>query len=150
MVEWNNVSGGGDGSPDWTMLHREYLRRGRGLGGRDGTQKVGVDGGGFVEGMHLKKLAGQRYASLDHPGDAFTHIFSQVGRALRESDPSSPLGSTAVQRLLAVGESQSAGCLVTYINALDGLAVGIRRVPRAQPWAGAGATEVGDPPRTRR
>ncbi len=122
VVEWNNVSGGGDGSPDWTMLHREIVRH-RWIWVGVTAQKVGVDGGGFVEGLHLKKLAPERYASLVHPGDAFSYdIFSQVGRALRESDPASPLGSLAAERLLAVGESQSAGCLVTYINALDGLA----------------------------
>jgi hypothetical protein len=119
VVEWNNVSGGADASPEWTMLHREIIREGWAWVGVT-AQKVGVDGGGFVEGEHLKKLSLSRYASLEHPGDAFSYdIFSQVGRALLDSEATSPLGGLRTERLIAVGDSQSASCLVTYVNAID-------------------------------
>ncbi|WP_370655442.1 alpha/beta hydrolase domain-containing protein [Candidatus Binatus sp.] len=44
IVEWNNVSGGIDASPDWTLLHRHIVRRGHAWVGVT-AQKVGVDGG---------------------------------------------------------------------------------------------------------
>jgi hypothetical protein len=119
VVEWNNVSGGADGNPEWTMLHREIIRRGWVWVGVT-AQRVGVDGGGFVDGEHLKKLAPSRYSSLVHPGDAFSYdIFTQVGRSLLDSEDCSPFGGLRAQRLIAVGDSQSASCLVTYVNAID-------------------------------
>ena len=55
-----------------------------------------------------------RYAELHHPGDAFAYsIFSQAGAAVREA--------LVPEHLVAVGESQSAFFLTTYINAVDTL-----------------------------
>ena len=54
VVEWNNVSGGVDASPDWTLLHRQLIRAGHAFVGV-AAQKAGIDGGGLVEGPHLKK-----------------------------------------------------------------------------------------------
>src|SRR6266853_1207629 len=41
VVEWLNVSGGGDGAADWIGLHREILRNGYAYVGVS-AQKVGV------------------------------------------------------------------------------------------------------------
>jgi hypothetical protein len=120
-VEWHNVSAGADGGPDWSLLHRDLVARGHAWVGVS-AQKAGVDGGGMVEGMHLKKLDPDRYGQLHHPGDAWSFdIFSQVGAALRASGERSALGGLVPDRLLALGESQSAAFLVTYINAVDPL-----------------------------
>jgi hypothetical protein len=120
IVEWNNVSGGVDASPDWTLLHRELIRAGHAWMGVT-AQKAGIDGGGFIEGPHLKKAFPERYGGLNHPGDAWSYdIFSQAGAALRR--PTGLLGSLNASRLIAVGESQSAMFLVSYINAVDPLA----------------------------
>jgi Alpha/beta hydrolase domain len=120
IVEWNNVSGGVDASPDWTLLHRELIRAGHAWMGVT-AQKAGVDGGGFVEGPHLKKAYPERYGVLSHPGDAWSYdIFSQASAALRRH--TGLLGSLKPSRLIAVGESQSAAFLVSYINAVDPLA----------------------------
>ncbi len=119
VVEWLNVSGGLDVGPDWSLLHRHLIRRGHAWVGVS-AQKVGIDGGGFVEGLHLKKAFPDRYDVLSHPGDAWSFdMFTQAGRALRAGDSSGPLGSLVPLRVLAAGESQSAACLVTYINAVD-------------------------------
>jgi hypothetical protein len=118
-VEWNNVSGGVDASPDWTLLHRQLIRAGHAFVGV-AAQKAGIDGGGMVEGPHLKKTHPDRYAILNHPGDAWSFdIYSQAGAALRQ--PGGPLGPLAAKQLIAVGESQSAMFLVSYINAVDPL-----------------------------
>ena len=118
MVEWLNVSGGGDGSPDWFFLHRHLMRTGAAWVGVS-AQKAGIDGGGFFDsGMHLKAVAPERYGSLSHPGDAFAYdMYTQAGAAVRSS--TGPLAGIAVETVLAVGESQSAVFLVTYVNAFD-------------------------------
>jgi hypothetical protein len=117
-VEWHNVSAGMDVAPDWSLLQRELTGRGHIWVGVS-AQQAGIDGGGMVEGMHLKLLAPDRYGVLRHPGDAWSFdIFSQVGALLR-SPSAAALGVTAPARLIALGESQSAFFLVTYINAID-------------------------------
>lgn len=122
VVEWLNVSGGGDGSPEWFYLHRHLLREGAAWVGVS-AQKAGIDGGGLLRsGQHLKAVAPERYGDLVHPGDAWSYdIFSQAGRALL-GRRGGPMGDLGVERLLAVGESQSAVCLVTYVNAVDPVA----------------------------
>jgi hypothetical protein len=119
VVEWHNVSAGMDAAPDWGFFHRHLAAAGHAWVGVS-AQKVGIDGGGFVEGFHLKLLAPDRYADLEHPGDPWSFdIFTQVATLLRESRAEGPLGGLEVTQLLAAGESQSAACLVTYINAVD-------------------------------
>ncbi len=119
VVEWHNVSGGVDAAPDWGFLHRHLAAQGHAWVGVS-AQKVGIDGGGFVESVHLKVLAPERYAELDHPGDAWSFdIFSQVAALLRVPGDENPLGGLVAEQLIAAGESQSAACLVTYINAID-------------------------------
>ena len=119
VVEWHNVSGGIDAAPDWGFFHRHLTAHGHAWVGVS-AQKVGIDGGGFVEGIHLKVLAPDRYAELEHPGDAWSFdLFSQVGALLRLPPGENPLRGLIAERLLAAGESQSAACLVTYVNAID-------------------------------
>ena len=118
VVEWMNVSGGVDAAPDLLFLRRHLVREGAAWVGVS-AQKAGIDGGGIVPGMPLKQVNAARYASLAHPGDGFAFdIYSAVGRALRTRG-SGPLGPLETQRLIAIGESQSAGFLVTYANAVD-------------------------------
>lgn len=119
FVEWLNVSGGIDAPPGWLFAHRHLMRRGSVWVGVS-AQKAGIDGGGLVPGMPLKQADPERYASLLHPGDAFAYdVFAQVARALRER--SGPLPDLAVRHVIALGESQSAGFLVTYVNGVDPL-----------------------------
>ena len=122
VVEWNNVSAGIDASPDWILLHRHLARQGHVWVGVT-AQRAGVEGGGITEGLHLKVLDPERYGGLEHPGDAWSFdMFTQAGRLLRLPAGEGPLGDLRPDRVLALGESQSAACLVTYINAVDPLA----------------------------
>src|SRR5580692_11006978 len=119
VVEWHNVSAGIDAAPDWGFFHRHLTAQGHAWVGVS-AQKVGIDGGGFVEGIHLKLLAPERYRDLEHPGDAWSFdIFTQVGALLQLPADENPLVGLAPTQILAAGESQSAACLVTYINAVD-------------------------------
>jgi Alpha/beta hydrolase domain len=119
VVEWHNVSAGIDAAPDWAFFHRYLAAAGHAWVGVS-AQKVGIDGGGFVEGIHLKLLAPERYGELAHPGDAWSFdIFTQVASLLGVPGEGNPLGGLVPERLIAAGESQSAACLVTYVNAID-------------------------------
>ncbi|MBM4361431.1 MAG: hypothetical protein FJ104_02030 [Deltaproteobacteria bacterium] len=122
VVEWLNVSGGLDAAPDWTFLHTELIRKGHVWVGVS-AQRVGVEGGGglvAIPGLPDTSLKGYdpaRYGTLSHPGDSYSYdIYTQVGRLLRSKD--APLGGLTPAHLLAIGESQSAFRMVTYVNAL--------------------------------
>jgi hypothetical protein len=110
-VEWLNVSGLLDAAPDWNYVHNELIREGHAWVGVS-AQLVGV--------TDTKAKDPVRYASLSHPGDSYSYdIFSQAGQAVW-ADPAT-LGGTAAEHVIAVGESQSASRLVTYVNAVHPL-----------------------------
>jgi hypothetical protein len=116
VVEWLNVSGGADASPDWIHMHDELIRQ--------GYAWVGVSA--QAVGLNALKVAPMgdpaRYASLVHPGDSYSYdMYSQAGRAVRD-DARTVLGGLRPRHVIAVGESQSAGRLVTYIDAAHPLA----------------------------
>ena len=124
LVEWLNVSGGIDAPALWMMAHREILRAGYAYVAVS-AQRVGVEGGVSLldVDMSLKSQDPTRYAPLRHPGDAFSYdIFSQMGGLIRNAEHKSVLRGLGVQHVIAVGESQSAMFLTTYINAVDPLA----------------------------
>jgi hypothetical protein len=116
-IEWLNVSGGLDASPDWTHGHLEIARQGAAYVGVS-AQSRGID--------QLKSATGPpvpgdpaRYAPLSHPGDSYSYdMFSQAGQAVRDGKL---LGDLRGRRFIAAGESQSAGRLVTYVNAVHPL-----------------------------
>ena len=119
IVEWLNVSGGIDAPAVWFMAHREIARDGYAYVAVS-AQLVGVEGGASLVGadMSLKAQNPDRYASLSHPGDAFAYdIFSQAGSLVRNG----LLGRLDPKAVLAVGESQSAAYLTTYVNDVDPL-----------------------------
>jgi hypothetical protein len=123
VVEWLNVSGGLDAAPDWTMAHVELIRRGWAWVGVS-AQSVGVVGGGGAVGaaFALKVNDPVRYGPLVHPGDSFSYdMFSQAGAAVH-TQFDTLLGGTEPERVLAMGESQSAFRLTTYVNAVAPLA----------------------------
>ncbi len=130
VVEWFNVSSGLEAAPDWTMTHTELIRKGYAWVGVS-AQYVGVEGGeGLVSipgmgGLNLKSYDPARYGSLNHPGDSFSYdIFSQAGQAVRNPAGVDPMDGLTPETLIAIGESQSASRLMTYVNAIDPL-VGI-------------------------
>ena len=83
------------------------------------AQKIGIDG--FPQDPNgLKAWDPERYGSLVHPGDLYSYsIFTQVAQAVapeRDKNALDPMGGLDVERLIAVGASQSAMRLRTYIN----------------------------------
>ncbi len=129
VVEWLNVTAGIDAPAAWLNSHVQMVRA--------GTAYVGVDaqaGGINGESGSIATAAGAggirqsdpaRYGSLQHPGDSYSYsIYQQAGRALHTSG-SQLLGGLHPKRVLALGESQSAFRLATYIDALQPLSPGI-------------------------
>ncbi|WP_273733494.1 alpha/beta hydrolase domain-containing protein [Mycolicibacterium septicum] len=117
LVEWLNVSGGIDAPAVWFMAHREIARAGYTYVAVS-VQQVGIEGGTSLVGaeMSLKAQDPQRYRELHHPGDPFAYdIFTQIGRLIREG----AVDGLRPETVLAVGESQSAAFLTTYLNAVD-------------------------------
>jgi hypothetical protein len=108
VVEWLNVSGGVDAGPDWVMTHTELVR--------DGFAWIGVSA--QANGLNATKSSDpDRYATLSHPGDGYSYdMYSQAGRAIRSN--TKILDGLKAKTLLAAGESQSAGRMVTYLDAV--------------------------------
>ena len=124
IVEWLNVSAGLDAAPDWTFTHPMLKREGFAWVGVS-AQLAGVSGTGGPIGLDLslKSVNPVRYAPLVHPGDSFSYdMFSQVAQAIRHPVGLAPLGNLKPRRVIAIGESQSAFRLVTYVDAIHPLA----------------------------
>ena len=131
VVEWLNVSGGLDASPDWTYTADEIIRSGAAWVGVS-AQQIGIEGGTVAvmtpvsalggAGLGIRKIDPARYDSLHHPGDAYSYdIFTQVARALRTPGKVDALGKLSPKYLLADGESQSAFMLTTYADGVQPL-----------------------------
>jgi hypothetical protein len=125
FVEWLNVSGGADADPDFDYAHVELLRSGWAYVGIS-AQSVGIMGGGFSLGgsaaVPLVKWNSARYGSLMHPGDDYSYdIYSQAARFVRHppSGGPNPMGNLTATKFVATGESQSAGRMVTYTDAIQ-------------------------------
>jgi hypothetical protein len=122
IVEWLNVTSGFDIPPSWGSGHVEMYRSGHIWIGVS-AQIVGIEGReGSLAPFHLKAVNPARYGSLEHPGDSFSYdIFSQVVPILEGRSNRDVLAGMVPDRIAAYGESQSAGRLVTYINAVQPL-----------------------------
>ena len=121
VVEWLNVSAGFDSPPDWLQAHTELIRSGFAWVGVS-AQKVGVEAllDGSACAINPLCSNGDRYddLGLSHPGDFYSYdIFSQVAQAIRNSGTTSLLGNLQAQHLIAAGQSQAAGRMLTYVNA---------------------------------
>jgi hypothetical protein len=126
FVEWFNVTPGFDLAADWVSAHAQLIDAGAAYVGVS-VQSVGVEGGqqapaGGPSGP-LKVSDPERYGTLLHPGDAYSYdILSQAGLAAEGQTKLNPLGNLKPKRVIAMGWSQSALGLVTYVNAVHPLA----------------------------
>ena len=131
VVEWLNVSGGLDAGPDFTYTHNELIPSGYAWVGVS-AQRIGIEGGPVAvpikaaedagAGKGLRTIDPARYSELHHPGDAFSYdMYTQVARAIRAPNASGLLGKLTPQRVLAIGESQSAFALTTYVDGVQPL-----------------------------
>lgn len=155
VVEWLDVSENTDTDVDFGYMHAELLQGYAWVG--VSAQAAGVNStGGSPLGpavVGLKAWDPLRYGPLHHPGDAYSYdIFSQAGAVLRSPRGADPLAGLAVERLLAVGQSQSGMRMLTYVNAIhpssrvfDGLFVHGRAGFAAPLGAGTGVPALDGP-----
>jgi hypothetical protein len=127
LVEWDNVTNLFDAENFWFFGWEHIMRAGYVWVGVS-TQTIGV--------AALKKWSPQRYGALDAgkivattafsrgpDRDAMSYdIFSQAGQALRHPGDVDMLHGLMPKVFLAVGESQSAARLATYVNSVHPLA----------------------------
>lgn len=119
FVEWLNVTAGLDIAPVWSFAKVELMRSGAIWVGVS-AQRVGIEGGGnpLGETRVLKVADPVRYGTLLHPGDNYSYdMFSQAGATVWRNADLLFDGLTP-ERVIAMGESQSAFRMVTYINAV--------------------------------
>jgi Alpha/beta hydrolase domain len=120
LVEWLNVTNGFDADNTWFFSWEHILKEGYAWVGVS-AQEVGV--------ARLQTWNPTRYGSLDVTqggtitGDDLSYdIFSQAGQAVRSPMGVDPLGGLKARHVIAIGESQSAFRLATYINSVNPLA----------------------------
>jgi hypothetical protein len=120
LVEWLNVTNSFDAENVWFFAWEHMLRAGYIWVGVS-AQQVGVTA--------LKKFSSTRYGSVDvnHGGtvsnDALSYdIFSQAGQAIKNPSGGDMLGGLKPRHVIAIGESQSAQRLSTYVNSIHPLA----------------------------
>jgi hypothetical protein len=127
FVEWLNVTAGVDGDPEFGLTHPELLGHGSAYVGVS-AQRAGIEGGGVlpvpgVEVQALKQWDPERYGDLSHPGDPYSYdIFSQAAQAVRRPGDVDVLGGLTARHVIAIGESQSAARMVTYVDAVQPVA----------------------------
>jgi alpha/beta hydrolase family protein len=120
LVEWLNVTNGFDADNQWFFSWEHILAAGYAWVGVS-AQQVGV--------ARLQTWNPTRYGALNVndggtiTGDALSYdIFSQAAQAIRHPVGVDPLGGLKVRRIIAIGESQSASRLATYVNSINPLA----------------------------
>jgi Alpha/beta hydrolase domain len=127
FVEWLNVTAGVDGDPDFGLTHPELLEHGSAYVGVS-AQRAGIEGGGVlpipgVEVQALRQWDPERYGDLTHPGDPYSYdIFSQAAQAVRRPGDVDVLDGLTARYVIAMGESQSAARMVSYVDAVHPLA----------------------------
>ncbi|AMU92018.1 hypothetical protein ATM17_23680 [Sphingopyxis macrogoltabida] len=121
ICEWTNVSAGFEIS---SAVNQQFWKDGYAYAAIS-AQRMGLEGT-KERALGLKQWDPERYGSLEIAGDSFSYdIFSQVARALgpdRARGGVDPMGGLPVKRLFALGESQSAARLLSYVNAVHRLA----------------------------
>ena len=120
LVEWDNVTNNFDAENMWFFAWEHMIS--------DGYIWVGVSAqnAGITA---LKKFSNDRYGTLDvtHGGTVMGDrlsfdIFSQAGQAIKNPGSVDMLGGLKPRHTFAIGESQSASRLSTYVNSVNPLA----------------------------
>jgi hypothetical protein len=153
VVEWNNVTVARDSDPEFGMLHPEIFDEGYAYIGVS-AQEVSIEGGeglfevpGVPEDalVALRQWDPERYAPLDHPGDEYSYdLFSQIGALAQGRADATPFDGLDVDTVIAVGGSQSAFRLVSYVDGVHPLAATFDGFLLQNP--GASGAPLGDRP----
>lgn len=111
VLDWDNVTLAFDKDVSWAPMHRTMMDRGFAYVAV-AAQMLSIEGSPIA----LKQYDPVRYGSLSHPGDDYSYdVFSQAAEAVLDPKVLGAL-RPALERRLAVGASQSASRLKTYLN----------------------------------
>jgi hypothetical protein len=112
LLDWVNVTAGFENAVDTIEAEAFFQREGFAYV-HVSAQPVGI----CCDALALQGWDPERYAELSHPGDDYAFdIFSQVAQAFRAPADVNPLQELKVERVLAMGQSQSADRLYRYVN----------------------------------
>ena len=112
IFEWTNVTTGGDQDPVWSEIGEEAVRQGYAFVGVT-AQKAGME--------DLVKWDPKRYSGLGDSSDGQSYsIFTQAAEAVK-AHSATLLGGLTPERLIGMGDSQSAFRVDTYVNAFQPL-----------------------------
>ncbi len=128
LLEWQNVTAGYEIDANWCPSYKHFMRSGYIWIGVS-AQRVGVHGflpGPGVVTQGLTAWSPIRYGTLHvdpivagvvKTDDSLCYdIFGQAGQAIRNPVGINPLNGFDVKLILAIGASQSASRLTTYLN----------------------------------
>ncbi|MGJ8670806.1 MAG: alpha/beta hydrolase domain-containing protein [Oceanococcus sp.] len=121
LLDWVNVTAQFENAVDTLEAHRFFLREGYAF----------VHLSAQAAGLCCTPLTPQvwdpvRYAELNHPGDDYAFdMVSQIARAFKVVAEVNPMAGLQTQRVIAMGQSQSAIQLHQYINEVQASAQAI-------------------------
>ena len=119
LAEWQNVTAGYDLDAMWNGAFEHITRAGYIWVGIT-SQRVGVEGNA-TEKNGLRLWSPTRYGTLNIVNDNYSYdIFAQGMQAIKSPKGVNVLGGVTPKTVVAMGASQSAGRLGTYINSLHG------------------------------
>jgi hypothetical protein len=139
VLDWVNVTAQFENAVDTLNSQEHFLREGYAYA------HVSMQAAGLccLPALTPKTWDPQRYAALDHPGDAFAFsMLNQIAQAIRAPQGVDAMAGLPVQTLLVAGQSQSANQLFDFVtgghldpSAIDGLLIhsSIGRVFRDNP-----------------
>ncbi|MDP3859151.1 MAG: alpha/beta hydrolase domain-containing protein [Stagnimonas sp.] len=113
LLDWVNVTAQFENSVDTLEAHELFQREGFAYVHLS-MQKAGI--------CCLPELTPQawdpvRYAPLNHPGDEYAFdMLGQIARSFKQPRTPDAMGGLKVQRVIAMGQSQSANLLYAYVN----------------------------------
>jgi hypothetical protein len=127
LMEWQNVTAGYEPDALWIASHDHLIRKGYAWVGVSAQRK-----GLYAQVVGLRAWSPSRYGTLSIPNTAGPimsdvdglswDIFSQAAQAVRHPQGTDAMGGLTVERIFAVGWSQSAVRLASYHNSIHPLA----------------------------
>lgn len=116
LLDWVNVTAQFENAVDTLESHQLFHR--------DGYAYVHVSaqaaGLCCLPALTPKTWDPERYADIDHPGDAYAFdIFSQIAKALKQPRGVDAMNGLPVRAVLAMGQSQSASRLYRYVTTVQ-------------------------------
>ena len=112
LLDWVNVTAQFENAVDTLEAHRFFLREGYAY----------VHTSVQAAGLCCTPLTPQiwdpvRYADLNHPGDDYAFsILGQIAQGFKRPGEVDPMGGLLVEKVIAMGQSQSAIRLHQYVN----------------------------------